>query len=73
VEKITALCQTSQVPVNPSIFAKEPLYFSKINPRSKPLQKDLQNSHFLYVLAPVNLKPLQTSPYNLVLAITSLF
>ena len=30
---------TSQVPVNSGVFAKEPLWFSKINPPSKPFKK----------------------------------
>jgi hypothetical protein len=39
------------LPVNHGSFAKEPLWFFKINPPSKPVGRCLQNSPFLYVLA----------------------
>ena len=42
----------SRVPVNRALFAQEPLCFSKFNPQFYPVQKYLQNSPYIYVLAP---------------------
>jgi hypothetical protein len=46
------LSQPSQIPVNQARFANKPLCFIKINLSSSSVEKNLQNSHFFYVLTP---------------------
>jgi hypothetical protein len=44
--------QTSHIPVNHGLFAKEPLNFPEINPQSKLVQKYLQTNPLFSILAP---------------------